>query len=71
MLLNELTIRENIFLPQIIAGKPKSQMEQNTQNQLTIFGIEKIAEKYADSIFLKYKSHEIGIFLSLGIDRPC
>lgn len=24
---------------------------------------------YADSIFLKYKSREIGIFLSLGIDR--
>ena len=24
---------------------------------------------YADSIFLKYKSCEIGIFLSLGIDR--
>lgn len=46
MLLNGLTVRENIFLPQIIAGKPKSQMEQNTQNLLTIFGIEKIAEKY-------------------------
>lgn len=26
---------------------------------------------YADSIFLKYKSREIGIFLSLGIDRRC
>lgn len=25
---------------------------------------------YADSLFLKYKSREIGIFLSLGIDRP-
>ena len=24
---------------------------------------------YADSLFLKYKSREIGIFLSLGIDR--
>lgn len=46
MLLNGLTIRENILLPQIIAGKPKSQMEQNTQNLLTIFGIERIAEKY-------------------------
>lgn len=46
MLLNGLTIRENIFLPQIIAGKGKSQMERNTQNLLDVFGIEKIAEKY-------------------------
>ena len=46
MLLNGLTIRENIFLPQIIAGKPKSQMEQNTHNLLEVFGIEEIAEKY-------------------------
>lgn len=46
MLLNGLTIRENIFLPQIIAGKPKSQMEQNTYNLLAVFGIEEIAEKY-------------------------
>lgn len=46
MLLNGLTIRENIFLPQIIAGKPKSQMEQNTHNLLVVFGIEEIAEKY-------------------------
>ena len=46
MLLNGLTIRENIFLPQIIAGKPKSQMEQNTHTLLEGFGIEEIAEKY-------------------------
>lgn len=46
MLLNGLTIRENIFLPQIIAGKRKSHMEQNTQTLLKLFGIEKIAEKY-------------------------
>ena len=46
MLLNGLTIRENIFLPQIIAGKPKSQMEQNTHTLLDVFGIEEIAEKY-------------------------
>ena len=46
MLLNGLTIRENIFLPQIIAGKPKSQMEQNTHNLLVVFGIEEIAGKY-------------------------
>lgn len=46
MLLNGLTIRENILLPQIIAEKQKSHMEQNTQNLLEIFGIEEIAEKY-------------------------
>lgn len=46
MLLNGLTIRENILLPQIIAGKPKSKMEQNTSNLLAVFGIGEIAEKY-------------------------
>ena len=46
MLLNGLTIRENIFLTQIIDGKPKSQMEQNHQTLLEIFVIEEIAEKY-------------------------
>lgn len=46
MLLNGLTIRENIFLPQIIAGKQKSKMEQNTKKLLSVFGIEEIAEKY-------------------------
>lgn len=46
MLLNGLTIRENIFLPQIIAGKQKREMEQNTENLLAVFGIEEIAEKY-------------------------
>ncbi len=46
MLLNGLTIRENIFLPQIIAGKQKSTMEQNTKKLLSVFGIEEIAEKY-------------------------
>lgn len=46
MLLNGLTIRENIFLPQIIAGKQKSKMEQNTKKLLAVFGIEEIAEKY-------------------------
>ena len=46
MLLNGLTIRENIFLPQIIAGKQKSKMEHNTKKLLSVFGIEEIAEKY-------------------------
>ena len=46
MLLNGLTIRENIFLPQIIAGKQKSKMEQNTKKLVSDFGIEEISEKY-------------------------
>lgn len=46
MLLNGLTIRENVFLPQIIAGKQKKFMKQNTQTLLEIFGIKEIAEKY-------------------------
>lgn len=46
MLLHGLTIQENIFLPQIIAGKTNSQMERTTQNLLSIFGMEEIAEKY-------------------------
>lgn len=50
MLLNGLTIRENIFLPQIIAGKKKSQMEQNTKRLLFVFGIEEIAEKYPSEV---------------------
>ena len=41
-----MVIRENIFLPQIIAGKPKSQMEQNTHTLLEVFSIVEIAEKY-------------------------
>ena len=50
MLLNGLTIRENIFLPQIIAGKQKSKMEQNTKKLLSVFGIEEIAEKYPGEV---------------------
>lgn len=46
MLLNGLSVRENIFLPQIIANKPTRQMEQNTAELLNAFGIEDIADKY-------------------------
>lgn len=46
MLLNGLTIRENIFLPQIIAGKPSNEMERNTEALLSLFGISEIADKY-------------------------
>lgn len=46
MLLNGLTIQENIFLPQIIAGKSQKKIEKNTDNLLSMFHIEDIAKKY-------------------------
>lgn len=46
MLLNGLSVRENIFLSQIIANKPTRQMEQDTAELLNVFGIEDIADKY-------------------------
>lgn len=46
MLLNGLTIRENIFLPQIIAKKKERDMECDTEKLLSVFGIDNIADKY-------------------------
>lgn len=46
MLLNSLTIRENIFLPQIISNKEMKDMEHNTEMLLSLFGISEIADKY-------------------------
>lgn len=46
MLLNGLTIQENIFLPQIIAGKPPREMEKDTDRLLDLFNIADIAKKY-------------------------
>lgn len=46
MLLNGLSIQENVFLPQIIAGKPAQNMEQDTEKLLSLFGITDIANKY-------------------------
>lgn len=46
MLLNGLTIRENVFLPQIIAGRPAKSMERKTESLLSMFGIGDIAAKY-------------------------
>ena len=50
MLLNGLTIRDNIFLPQIIAGKPSNEMERNTKTLLSLFGISEIADKYPTEV---------------------
>lgn len=50
MLLDGLSVIENICLPQIIAKKPIAQMEAKAQNICTLFGIEKIMNKYPAEI---------------------
>ncbi|MDD3490889.1 MAG: ABC transporter ATP-binding protein [Paludibacter sp.] len=46
MLLDGLTIQENVFLPQIIAGKSSQNMEQDTEELLSLFGITDVAKKH-------------------------
>ena len=46
MLLDGLSVFENICLPQIIAHRPIAQMEEKARNICRLFGIEKIMEKY-------------------------
>lgn len=46
MLLDGLSVFENICLPQIIARRPVVQMEEKARNICRLFGIEKIMEKY-------------------------
>ncbi|MDE7310711.1 MAG: ABC transporter ATP-binding protein [Eubacterium sp.] len=50
MLLDGLTVRENICLPQIIAGKPIPQMEAKSEKFCALFGIDKIMDKYPAEI---------------------
>ncbi len=50
MLLDGLTVFENICLPQIIAGYPLVQMEEKAGNLGRIFGIEGIFSKYPAEI---------------------
>ena len=50
MLLDGLTVFENICLPQIIAEKPIPQMEATAENLCALFGIEKIMQKYPAEI---------------------
>ncbi len=50
MLLDGLTVFENICLPQIIADKPIPQMEATAENLCSLFGIEKIMQKYPAEI---------------------
>ena len=46
MLLDGLSVFENICLPQIIARRPVVQMEEKARNICRLFGIERIMEKY-------------------------
>ena len=46
MLLDGLSVFENICLPQIIARRPVVQMEEKARTICRLFGIEKIMEKY-------------------------
>jgi len=50
MLVNGLTVLENIFLPQIIAGKNIKGMEERTVVLLRTFGIEEIKNKYPNEL---------------------
>ncbi len=50
MLLDGLTVSENICLPQVIAAKPIAQMESTAQNLCRLFGIDKIMKKYPAEI---------------------
>ena len=50
MLLDGLSVFENICLPQIIACRPVVQMEEKARNICRLFGIEKIMEKYPAEI---------------------
>lgn len=50
MLLDGLTVKENICMPQIIAGKPIAQMEAMAEKLCQLFGIAKIMDKYPAEI---------------------
>lgn len=50
MLVNGLTVLENIFLPQIIAGKDLKGMKKITENLIQNFGIDTIKNKYPNEI---------------------
>ncbi len=50
MLLDGLTVFENICLPQVIAKKPIAQMEATAKKLCSLFGIQKITEKYPAEI---------------------
>lgn len=50
MLLDGLSVFENICLPQVIAKRPIAQMEEKAKHLCRLFGIEKVMEKYPAEI---------------------
>ena len=50
MLLDGLNVFENICLPQVIAKKPVTHMEEKARHLCRLFGIEKVMEKYPAEI---------------------
>ena len=50
MLLDGLTVRENICMPQIIASAPITQMEVKAEKLCQLFGISKVIDKYPAEI---------------------
>lgn len=50
MLMDGLTVFENICLPQVIAKKPVAQMEATAQKLCSLFGIASISSKYPAQI---------------------
>lgn len=50
MLLDGLTVFENVCVPKVIHGEPYRQMETKAKKLLNMFGIEDIAEKYPAEI---------------------
>lgn len=50
MLVDGLTLRENIYLPQIIAGRDVKDMEAGTLRLMERFGIGELADKYPAEI---------------------
>lgn len=50
MLLDGLTVKENILVPRIIQGKVNEEAEKLADNLLSLFGIDHIAEKYPADI---------------------
>jgi len=50
MLLDGLTVLENVCVPKVILDAPYSQMENKAKKLLTLFGIDQIANKYPAEI---------------------
>lgn len=50
LLLDGLTVRDNILLPRIIGGRPSSEMEADARRLCEVFGIAPIQDKYPADI---------------------